>query len=101
VKFLKAEQDFFTKINTRIMSIRTSKQTIIIHNFNFDEKILVRFKKFIEKMTKLHHFFQNQDQIETKNIWGPTYYFWTKIGIKRVIPNFLYKLVETLYLLFL
>jgi len=41
------------------MSITPSEQTILIHNFNFDEKTLVRFKKFTEKMKKLHHFFQN------------------------------------------
>jgi len=49
-----------------MMSITPSKQIILIHNFNFDEKILVRFKKFIERMTKLHYFFQNQNQFETK-----------------------------------
>jgi len=66
VKFFQGEQEIFTKIYTRTMSITPLKQTILIHNFNFDEKTLVRFKKFIEKITKLHHFFQNQNQIETK-----------------------------------
>jgi len=37
------------------MSITPTKQIIFIHNFNFDDKILVRFKKFNEKITKLHN----------------------------------------------
>jgi len=45
------------------MSIIPTKQTIIIHNFNFDEKTLVLFKKFNEKITKLHQIFKNWDQI--------------------------------------
>jgi len=53
VKFLKAEQEFFIKIDTTIMSITPTKQTI--HNFNFDEKFLILFNKFNEKMTKLHN----------------------------------------------
>jgi len=56
------------------MSITPTKQTILIHNSNFDEKTLVGFKKF-KKMTKLHHSFKNWDQIETKKNQGPTYYF--------------------------
>jgi len=37
VKFLEMIQVFFIKTNSRIMSL-TTKQTILIHNFNFDEK---------------------------------------------------------------
>ena len=39
------------------MSITSSKQTIIIHNFNFDEKTLFRFKRFFEKNDKIASFF--------------------------------------------
>ena len=45
------------------MSITQTKQTIIIHNFNFDEKTLVRFKKFNEKNNKIASFFS---KIKTK-----------------------------------
>jgi len=31
------------------MLITSIKQTIVINNFNFDEKFLIRFKKFNEK----------------------------------------------------
>ena len=40
------------------MSITPTKQTILIHNFNFDEKTLVRFKKFNEKNEKITSFFK-------------------------------------------
>jgi len=40
VKFFEAEQEFFIKINFRIMSITPTKQTILIQNFIFDEKTL-------------------------------------------------------------
>jgi len=40
IKFLEAEQRFFIKIDTRIMSITLTKKTILIHNFNFWWKIL-------------------------------------------------------------
>jgi len=71
-KFLETEQEFFIKIDTRIMSIIPIKHTIIIHNFNFDKKLLVQFKKFKEKRTKLHHL-SKVDQIETKKkLGGPT-----------------------------
>jgi len=54
------------------MSIIPIKHTIIIHNFNFDKKLLVQFKKFKEKRTKLHHL-SKVDQIETKKkLGGPT-----------------------------
>jgi len=39
------------------MSITQTKQTILIHNFNFDEKILVRFKKNYWKYDKITSFF--------------------------------------------
>jgi len=48
------------------MSIIPIKETSLIHNFNFDEKTLIRLKKFNRKMTKLHHLLQNRDQIEIK-----------------------------------
>jgi len=35
-----------------------------------------------------------------KNTGKLTWYFWTKIRTKRVIPNFLYKIVKILYLIF-
>jgi len=38
VKFFKVEQRFFIKIDTKIMSITPTKQTILIHNFNFVKK---------------------------------------------------------------
>jgi len=37
-----------TMICKVIMLITSIKQVIIIHNFNFDEKSLIRFKKFNE-----------------------------------------------------
>jgi len=46
------------------MSIMPTNQTIIlIHNFNFDEK---SDSRNLAKMKKLHHFFKNQNPIETK-----------------------------------
>ena len=49
------------------MSFTSTKKIIIIHNFNFYEKILMQFKKFNKNKTKLHYFFKNWDHIETKN----------------------------------
>jgi len=69
VKFLEAKQRIFIKIDTRIMSIIPTKETDLIHNFNFDEKTLIQFKKVTIKITKLHHFLKNWDQIETKKYW--------------------------------
>jgi len=39
------------------MSITQTKQIILIHNFDVDEKTLVQFKQFNEKMTKIASFF--------------------------------------------
>jgi len=44
------------------MSITPIDQTILIHNFNFDEKFN---SKNLTKMTKLYNFFKNRNQIET------------------------------------
>jgi len=41
------------------MSITQTKQTVLIHNFNFGEKTFVRFKKFNEKNDKIVLFFQS------------------------------------------
>jgi len=49
VKLFEAEQNFFIKIDMRIMSITPTKQTIFIHNFIFDEKTLIRFNKLTKK----------------------------------------------------
>ena len=54
------------------MSITLTKQTIIIHDFNFDEKTLVQLNKFNEKRTKLHYFFKNRYQIQTIKSEGKT-----------------------------
>jgi len=93
LNFLKRKKDLSSKIDTRIMSITPTNQIIIlIQNFNFNEKSNSRN---LIKMTKLHHFFKNRNKIETKKIKRPTWYFWTKIEIKRIISNILYKLVKT------
>jgi len=57
VKFIKAEQEFFIKIDMRIMSITPTKQTIFIHNLIFYEKILTIFKKLTKKWQKCINFF--------------------------------------------
>jgi len=49
VKFFEMGQVFFIKIEIRIMSVILTKQTIIIYNFNSDEKTLIWFKKFNKK----------------------------------------------------
>ena len=41
----------------------TNQTIILIHNFNFDEK---SDSRNLAKMKKLHHFFKNQNPIETK-----------------------------------
>jgi len=78
------------------MSIPLTKQTI----FNFDENFLIWFKKFNKKELNWIIFSKFVTKLRLKKAEGPTWYFWTKIWIKRVIPTFLYKLVKTLYLLF-
>jgi len=57
-KFLKVEQRFFIKIDTRIMSITPTKEINLIQNFNLDEKTLIRFKKFNRKKGQIASFFQ-------------------------------------------
>jgi len=79
------------------MSITPIDQTILIHNFNFDEKFN---SKNLTKMTKLYNFFKNRNQIETNKTKVQTWYFWAKIKIKKIISKILYKLVKTLYLFF-
>ena len=101
VKFLEMEQWFFIKIHIRIMSIILIKQIILIHHFHFDEKTLIWSKKCNEKNTKLYHFLKNWDyKLRLKNMEKLTWYFWMKIRTKRVILNFLYKIVKILYLIF-
>jgi len=52
----KADQEFFIKIGTKIMLSTQTKQTILIHNFNFDEKTLFHFKKFNKTNQIVSHF---------------------------------------------
>jgi len=65
------------------MSSTPKKETILIYNFNVDEKILIRFKKFYKKKDQIVSFFQ---KLRLKVIGGLTWYFWTKIKTKNVIP---------------
>jgi len=58
-------------------------------------------KNLMKKMKKLHHFLKNRNQIETKKDWRTTLLFLNENKNQRVIPKFLYKLVKTLYLIFL
>jgi len=47
-----------SKLSPMTMSITQTKQNILIHNFNFDEKTFVRFKKFNKKNDKIASCFQ-------------------------------------------
>jgi len=40
------DQEFFIIIDIMIMLITQTKQIILIHNFNFNDKTLIHFKKF-------------------------------------------------------
>ena len=48
VKFFKVNQEFFIKIDIKIMLITLTKQTILFNNFNFNENFLICFKKLNE-----------------------------------------------------
>jgi len=69
---------------------------IIIHNYKFYGKTLIQSKT---KKKQITSFFQKSEpKLKLKKIRGLSWYFWIKMKTKRVIPNFLYKLVKTLYL---
>ena len=60
---------------------------MFIHNFNFDEKTLIWFKKFTKKESNCINFSKNQDQIKTKRTDNQFDNF-ERIETKRVIPTF-------------
>jgi len=51
------------------MSITSTKPTILIHNFNFDEKFLIQFKKFNKKN---YIIYQKSIKLRLKQIEKPT-----------------------------
>ena len=64
------------------------------------KKHLSDSRNLTKKMTKLHIFFKNQNQLETKINSRTNLLFLNENRKKRVIPKILYKLVKTMYLLF-
>jgi len=58
------------------MLIIPTKQVVLVNNFWINRSNWIK--------TKLHQFFKNKNQVETKKIRWPNWHFWTKTRTKRV-----------------
>jgi len=60
LKCIQGNEQLSLRLDSEIMLITPTKQTIFIYNFNFNEETSIRFKKFNEN-NKIASIFQNSE----------------------------------------